>query len=158
MPRLYATLVFLLSGFFAMATQIRGTVLDEKTKEPLIGATVLIKGTNVGTSVSLSGTFKLSINTPGTYTLICSFVSYESMEKSITISSEEKMNVDFELKENTGLLEEIVVQGVLDKASDEFALHTEKNSQSIINVMSAKTIQLMPDITVANLLQRFSGV
>ena len=119
---------------------------------------MLIKGTNVGTSVSLSGTFRLSISTPGTYTLLCSFVSYEPIERSITISSEEKMNVDFELQEKADLLGEIVVQGTQDKTSDEFALHTEKNSQSIINVMSAKTIQLMPDITVANLLQRFSGV
>ncbi len=159
MIKLYsATLTLLIFSHFTHATQIRGTVLDVRTKEPLIGATILIKGTNVGTSVSLSGTFKLSINTPGTYTLICSFVSYESVEKSITISDLEKVDIDFELKENTNLLNEIVVKGAMDGTSDEFALHTEKNSGTIVNVMSAKTIQLMPDITVANLLQRFSGV
>jgi outer membrane cobalamin receptor len=133
-------------------------VLDEKTKEPLIGAIVVIKGTNVGAPVSLSGNFKLTVKAPGTYTLVCSFVSYESLEKTIVISNEEKVNIDFELKQNTAELSEVVVTGVTDKTTDEFALHTEKNSESIVNVMSAKMIQLMPDITVANLLQRFSGV
>lgn len=143
---------------FTNATQIRGTVVDEKTKEPLVGATVVVKGTSLGASVSLSGTFKLSISSPGTYILLCSFVSYEPVEKSIVISAQEKINIDFELRENTRLLNEVVVKGGMDKTTDEFALHSEKNSESIVNVMSAKTIQLMPDITVANLLQRFSGV
>ncbi|HLZ15903.1 MAG TPA: TonB-dependent receptor, partial [Cyclobacteriaceae bacterium] len=138
---------------------MHGAVLDSKTREPLIGASVSIKeDRRIGTSVSLSGTFRLIIARPGTYTLVCSFVGYRSIEKIVTINTQDKVPVDFELEQNADELNEIVVSGQMDKTSDEFALHTEKNSQSIINVMSAKTIQLMPDITVANILQRFSGV
>ncbi len=150
--------LFLSLSHLANSTVIRGTVLDLKTREPLIGATVFIKEINVGASVSLSGTFKLAVSDPRQYTLVCSFIGYKSLEKVVTITSEEKLQIDFDLEENSNELNEIVVVGVLDKTSDEFALHTEKNSESIVNVMSAKTIQLMPDITVANILQRFSGV
>jgi len=151
-------ILFLSLSHLANSTVIRGTVLDLKTREPLIGATVFIKEINVGASVSLSGTFKFTISDPRQYTLVCSFIGYKSLEKVVTVTSEEKLQVDFDLEENSNQLNEIVVVGVLDKTSDQFALHTEKNSESIINVMSAKTIQLMPDITVANILQRFSGV
>ena len=156
---LLLSVLFLLSSRFVGATIIQGTVLDVKTHEPLIGASVSIKeDKSIGASVSLSGTFRLMIARPGRYTVICSFVGYKSLEKELTVSAEDKLLVDFELEENTKDLNEIVVTGQLDKTSEEFALHTEKNSPSIVNVMSAKTIQLMPDITVANILQRFSGV
>src|SRR6516165_4567776 len=115
MIRLYLVLFFLFASLSSYSTQIHGTVLDEKTKEPLIGAIVVIKGTNIGAPVSLSGNFKLIVKTPGTYTLVCSFVSYETLEKTIVISNEEKVNVDFELKQNAAELNEIVVTGAVDK-------------------------------------------
>jgi len=149
----------LFSSKSVSATVVHGAVLDRKTHEPLIGASVTTKeDKSIGASVSLSGTFKLTILKPGTYTLICSFIGYKTIEKVISVNSEEKIATDFDLEESANELGEIIVSGQTDKTSDEFALHTEKNSQSIVNVMSAKTIQLMPDITVANLLQRFSGV
>ena len=140
------------------ATEINGIVLDGKTKEPLIGASIFIKETKTGVSVSLSGSYKLIISKAGSYTLICSFIGYQTKEKIVIIKNQEKEQVDFELEENTNLLNEIVVTGVLERTSEQFAIYTEKNSPSIVNVMSAKTIELMPDITVANILQRFSGV
>jgi len=153
----YLTL-FVLVVHVASAAVIKGVVVDKKTKEPLIGAIVKVKEATIATSVSLSGTFKLSIAEKNSYTLVCSFIGYHSMERTVVISGDENLQVDFELEENSAELNEVVVNGVVDKTTDEFALHTEKNSESIVNVMSAKTIQLMPDITVANLLQRFSGV
>jgi hypothetical protein len=150
--------LFFIASHVSSAAVIKGVVVDKKTREPLIGATISVKELNVGASVSLSGTYKLSIAGKNTYTLVCRFLGYHTAEKTIVVSGNENIQVDFELEENSSELQEVVVTGVLDKTTDEFALHTEKNSQSIINVMSAKTIQLMPDITVANLLQRFSGV
>lgn len=154
--------VFILSFLFAsqlsLAAVIKGDVRDRQTKEPLVGAIVKVKDQSIGTSVNLSGTFKLSIAGNNTITLVCSFIGYRTEERTIVIAADENAQVDFELEQNVSELGEVTVRGEFDRTTDEFALHTEKNSPTIVNAMSAKTIQLMPDITVANLLQRFSGV
>lgn len=45
-----------------------------------------------------------------------------------------------------------------DKSSDRTVRNIEKNSDMVQNILSEKTIQLLPDVTVANALQRVSGV
>jgi len=156
-PYLFYSIIFFFFAAPAFAVTVQGVVLDGRTREPLIGATIAVKNTKLGTAVSLSGTFKLSISSPGQYTLVASFIGYKTVEKVITIAGQD-VSMDFELEENGKELSEVVVTALLDKTTDQFAQMSEKNASSISNVMSAKTIQLMPDITVANLLQRFSGV
>jgi outer membrane receptor protein involved in Fe transport len=52
----------------------------------------------------------------------------------------------------------VVVTGSGDKTSDRAVRNIEKNSAMVQNILSEKTIQLLPDVTVANALQRVSGV
>ncbi|MGZ3901979.1 MAG: carboxypeptidase-like regulatory domain-containing protein, partial [Bacteroidia bacterium] len=62
---------------FALAQEgmvVRGKLLDAQTKEPLIGATVSVKGTTNATSVSLDGTFK--ITAPNGSTLVFTYIGY----------------------------------------------------------------------------------
>ena len=60
--------------------QIKGRLLDAQTKDPLIGATVVIKGTTKATSVSLDGTFKINVPSEGSTTLVLSYIGYVSKE------------------------------------------------------------------------------
>jgi len=63
---------------------VKGRLLDAQTKEPLIGATVTIKGTTSATSVSLDGTFKIKVPADGTTTLLFSFIGYVSKEAPVS--------------------------------------------------------------------------
>jgi len=63
--------------------QITGKLLDAQTKEPLIGATVAVKGTTTATSVSLDGSFKFRVPA-GTTTLTLSYIGYVSKDVEIT--------------------------------------------------------------------------
>jgi iron complex outermembrane receptor protein len=66
---------------YAQSTKvITGKLLDAQTKEPLIGATVSIKGTTKATSVALDGSFKISVPTDGSTTLLFSYIGYVSKE------------------------------------------------------------------------------
>lgn len=59
---------------------IKGVVLDnEANNEPLVFATVLIKGSTLTTTTSFDGSFSLPVK-PGTYTLVFSFIGYETIE------------------------------------------------------------------------------
>lgn len=62
------------------AIQIKGKIIDDKG-QPLMGATILVKGTDLGTKSDLNGTF--SINAEPNSTLIISFVGFESTEVKI---------------------------------------------------------------------------
>lgn len=92
--------------FQAMAQKqsVTGTIV-EVNGEPVIGATVLEKGTSNGTSSDLDGKFVLNVNPKGT--LIISYVGYATQE--IPVKGRSVINVT--LKEDTQLLDELVVVG-----------------------------------------------
>ena len=73
---LLVTAVFSASLLWAQATGISGRVLDE-TGAPVIGATVMVKGTTIATATNVDGTFNLK-NTGRNVTLVVSYVGYEA--------------------------------------------------------------------------------
>ena len=102
----YFSLIMLFTSLKVLSqTSITGKILDAQSKEPLIGASVVIKGTVQGTSTNVSGEFKLSYN--GTYplTLIISYISYE--RKEIELSSNRE--VEIYLNPSTSSLNEVTV-------------------------------------------------
>ena len=84
---------------------VRGTVTDT-SGEPLIGVTVQVKGTSVGTVTDSEGKFSLN-NVPSNSTLEISYVGMQS--EKIVLSG--RTNVNVILREDTELLEEIVIVG-----------------------------------------------
>lgn len=67
-----------------IGTQIKGKLLDAQTKEPLIGATVSVKGTTNAASVSLDGTFKIKVAAQGNTTLLFRYIGYVTKELEVT--------------------------------------------------------------------------
>ncbi|MFM9837172.1 MAG: carboxypeptidase-like regulatory domain-containing protein, partial [Cyclobacteriaceae bacterium] len=150
--------VFLFISALANAANLKGFVKDSSTGEPLVGATVQLKGTSIGTFVGLDGSYFLKDLSAATYTLVVSFVGYTTMEKSVVVSDQKNQPVNFTLTEDVNQLNEIVVKGVADRESERSALISEQSNDKVVNIIGAKSIQLLPDITVGNLLQRVSGV
>lgn len=156
--------LFIILSFFiadsAFSATIKGHIKDAKTNETLIGATIYLKeDTKINTSAGLDGSYLLKNVQPGTYTLIVDFFGYASQQRKITI-----VNVTDEIKEEFGMkpdsltLQQVQVYGTYQSGSDNYARSEEKNSDVVMNVMSAKTIQLLPDYTIGDVLQRVSGV
>lgn len=92
---------------FSLVAQVTvtGTVL-ETTGEPVIGATVLEKGTGVGTTTDIDGNFSLKV-ADSKATLIVSYVGLETQE--VKLAGRTKVNI--EMKNNDELLDEVVVVG-----------------------------------------------
>ena len=99
-----------LSQVAAVGT-VTGQVFEAGGKKPLPGASVIIKGTQKGTSTDADGKFTIDDLEVGTHTLVASFIGYKKVEKKITISEGEELNVVFRLKETTESLDEMVVVG-----------------------------------------------
>ena len=94
-------LVFASTALYAQ-TEIAGNVTDE-TGYPVIGATVVVKGTTDGTITDLDGNFKLSVEEGKT--LIISYIGFEDAEVTAA------QNLRITLKEEVSELDEIVVTG-----------------------------------------------
>lgn len=86
------------------AITVKGTVLDANG-EPVIGASVLMKGTTTGTITDIDGNFTLSNVNPGI--LVVSYIGYKTQE----IQAKGGAPVKIVLKEDSEVLEEVVVVG-----------------------------------------------
>ena len=81
MRSIYAVILVVFVTFSSFAQDggtIRGTIKDTKTKEDIIGATILIQGINKGAATDVNGFFSFGKIPAGTYSLKISFVGYES--------------------------------------------------------------------------------
>ncbi len=88
----------------AQNAAIKGSIKDAQG-EPIVGASVMVKGTSTGTITGLDGDFSLNTSTSGT--LVVSFVGFKTQE----IPIQGKRFIPIELKEDTELLDEVVVIG-----------------------------------------------
>ncbi len=155
--------LFILCAILGITTSyaqtIKGTVQDARSGEPLVGAIIKISGTESKTVVKLDGSFSFKNIKPGTYQLTVEYVGFqkETIEK-FTLSNNGVKELNIGLRETSSKLSDVTVVGASNKESDNYARRIERNAEPVMNVMSAKTIQLLPDITVANALQRVSGV
>jgi TonB-linked SusC/RagA family outer membrane protein len=104
-PLLFLSLFFLSYSSFAQTQAITGTVLDSKTGEPVVGATVTVKGTKNGTSTDVSGKFHLSVS--GTPVLMVSSVGYGTQE----IAADAAGNTIVRLVNTNQQMSEVVVVG-----------------------------------------------
>ncbi len=159
--KLHITLLvalFLFSALSLMAATIKGKLLDEN-KEPMIGAHVMVKGMDRYSIVGLDGSYSISNVPVGNHILSASFVGYIAQEKLIAIiSNDEIVVLEFNLEQDQSMLNEVVVLGSAEQGSELEARLSEKSSNQVLNIISSKTIDMSPDITVANVVQRVSGV
>lgn len=83
---------------------LKGVVYDE-AGDPVIGASVMVKGTSVGTATDIDGAYALNVPSKGT--LIVSYVGYQTQE----IALNGQTTLDIHLVEDAAALDEVVVVG-----------------------------------------------
>ena len=89
-------------------------------------------------------------------TLVCSYISYATAERRVRPDDGRELNFDLEAAALE--LEGVTVVARNPGRTEAGARGIERQAMNVVNVMSAKAIELSPDITVANVIQRMSGV
>ena len=142
----------------ATAHTLDGIVKDNRTGEPLIGSVIEVKELpSVKTTTGLDGSFTLhELPNKGRYTLVVRYISYKTREIPVDVSNKGIVNIT--LDEDSHELGEVVIKGHKEYHSDRSAIDMEKTAGNVLNVMSQQSIQLSPDVNVATVLQRVSGV
>ena len=147
--------LMLLVAVSASAREIKGKIKDAITGEDIIGAYIVVKGEPSKGAVSgLDGTFNLAVE-KDKFILVCSYVGYKDYEVEV---SSQKDEIIIPLETDNILLEGVTVVATNPGRTEAGARGIEKAAMNVVNVMSAKAMELSPDITVANVIQRMSGV
>lgn len=122
------------------AVKIKGLITDANTKETLIGANVVVKGTTVGTVTNINGLFEF-VYTGNERTLVVSFIGYKQQEVAFQPGKELRIQLQPDAED----LDEVVVVGY----------GTQKKESVVGSVQAIKPDELK--VTGANLSTSFSG-
>lgn len=109
---MFLALFFVGLGITMAQTQVRGTVVDDEN-EPVIGATIMIKGTSQGTITDYDGNFNISA--PANGTLVVSYVGMMTQEVPVSAT------VRVVLSSDTELLDEVIITGYGTTKKSSFA-------------------------------------
>lgn len=118
--------------------------------EALVGAVVLLKETQKGTTTDLHGRFELNNVKPGNYTLHVSYLGYEPQEQPIALQASQEKELQVKLTESKLVLDVVEVKGK--------SITTEVNEQAYaVTAISAKAFNNSTS-DIKEVLNRVSGV
>lgn len=154
-------LVFFIFDFKAEAAIIKGQVIDGNTHDVVPGTEVfIINNLKFYSVVDVKGNYEISGLSVGTYKVVAKSVSFlDFLSKEITITNiHEVVKLNIILTPDIRNLDEVKVQGKKNIENSVTARMDERKASNVINIMSAKTIEQLPDLNVADIMQRISGV
>jgi|TARA_B100001540_G_C15816333_1_gene647684 TonB-dependent receptor len=160
LKRLYKIIPFILTIFSNIYSQsgINGTLIDGDFNEPLPFANILIKETNEGVTSDFDGKYQIELS-KGTYTLIFSFLGYETKEiTNIKVSDGEFSIVDVLLNSAAEGLEEVIVTVDARQNTEASVLLIQKKSVSLLDGLSSQTFKKMGASNIANAVKQVPGV
>ena len=141
--RLSVLLLFFVSAsaIYAQTGIIKGTIVDAKTKEPLIGASVLVEGTTNGAAADLDGNFVINNVSAGTHTLVASYVAYQPVTKTgIAVETNRETVVDFEMNSDDISLEAVEVVARANRESENILLLEQKKALLATQAVGAREL------------------
>ena len=157
---LLLALIFLsFSGLKAQTGSISGKVTDKSNNDPLIGANVLVIGTSTGASTDIDGHYEIKSLQPGKYKLRFSYISYRAIVvEYIEVKSAKSTTIDVSLAPSATQLEEVVVTAEALKSTEASILKIQKNSDNIVDGVSAELISKNNSSNGTDVLKRMTGI
>ena len=152
--------LFLMISISAVSQNgITGIIFDGEFNEPLPFANVFVEGTEIGTTSDFDGKYEIEIS-PGNYTLLFSFVGYETKKVEDVQVSEDVLfsNVDVVLNPASSQLEEVVVTTTASKNNEASVLNIQKKALAVIDGISVQAMKKAGDSDIAGALKRVPGV
>jgi len=143
---LLTTMAFMLLGFFGQAQDktitVTGVVTDQSGL-PLPGASILLKGSAIGTSCDFDGNYEITFSATKNNVLEYSYVSFET--KQIVITGKGTITQNVVLKEAENMLEEVVVVG--------FGTKKKENLTGAVSQVGSEVLESRPVTRVDQALQ-----
>jgi TonB-dependent receptor len=156
--RLQILFLLLFCAGIANATKLKGHVYDKQTGEAIVGATVVLESPRRITNTGLDGTFEFKDVKVGTATISVNYMTYKTIVKTVTVVKEDNDHLKFYMESDSKSLDDITIKSNAVSSTDQGARRLEKDATQLMNIVSGRSIEISPDLTVANVMQRISGV
>lgn len=130
-------------------SKISGTVIDD-TGEPIVGATIVIKGANIGAVTDLDGKYSLSTTIKNEVTLVASFLGFASSEQKVPLNGK-SVEANFTLKEQGEELNEIVLTATS-------TIRSQKETPLSITSIAPKQLAKLGTSSQADILMSVPGI
>jgi len=134
---------------------VRGNITDERGF-PMIGASIVVDKTTLGTIADANGDYQLLGIPAGKRTIKFSFVGYNTENREIELEKGEVIIINLKMAVSQVELLEVVAYG--QARGQQAAINQQLNASGIANIVSTERLQELPDITVADAIGRLPGV
>jgi outer membrane cobalamin receptor len=140
------------ADYMGEVPRIRGKIIDRQSGESLIGATVYILETQMGTASDIDGNFIVKLS-KGNYTLRVSFIGYQSIDKKIVVDRD--LDLTIYLEKDTHELESVVVTA---ERADQNVTRAEMSVEKLKINTIRQIPALMGEVDIIKAIQLLPGV
>ena len=135
---------------------LRGYVRDATTGETLLQANVVVQGTGQGAATNNAGYYTLRGLSPGTYTVVFSYIGYRTRTESVTLSAGEERRLDVALPPADLQGEEVVVTGERE-GGDDRAIGVDRLEAALVKELPSvlepdvfRSLSLLPGVKTSS--------
>src|SRR5680860_29172 len=156
------TLVLILSLLFnftyAQKGKISGTINDTEVNDVMPFSNVFIKGTSIGTTSDFEGDYSLLAD-EGTYTIVFSFVGYETLEVSqVIVQPDETTTLNVNMKSSAGALDAVIITTTTARDTEASVLSLQRNSVNLMDGLSSQSFSKIGAGDVSAAVKTVPGV
>lgn len=152
-------ILFITAFSYAQTGSIVGKLTDkEYNNEPLAFANVLLKGTTIGTTSDFDGLYELNNLESGTYTIVVSFVGYETQEITVTVVTDKVTEVNVPMGASAASLDEVVITTTTKRESETALLIEQKKAVVIKESIGAERLSKIGVSDAATATTKIAGV
>ncbi|KAF0151886.1 MAG: TonB-dependent receptor [Ignavibacteria bacterium] len=147
---------FTLSSFTFAQSTLKGVVVDSLTQESLVGATVFLVGTSLGSACDIEGEYRITNIPDGKYNVRISYVGYKTKFVEMIFRNKQVIDMFFQL--NTDAIEGKTITVSAQALGQAAAINQQISSNTIVNIISEQKIKELPDVNAAESIGRLPGV
>ena len=138
---------------------IKGQLTDLLTKDAMIGATILVKGTTLGAATDIDGNYAINRVPAGVYSVVISAVGYKTSEiNNITVEPDKITLLNTTMATDRKDLLEVVVRAQRAKNTEVAVVAQIRQAQQVVSGVSAEQIIKSQDRDAAEVVRRIPGV
>ncbi|GAA5522594.1 tonB-dependent receptor P3 [Fodinibius salicampi] len=128
------------------AQQISGIVTDAITDNPIPGANIYIPELETGSATGADGSYNITLDEAGTYTLVATYVGYERFETTLQVDEGESVEFNIELNQSQIIGEDVVVVG-----------YGTQEREDVTGSVSSVTAEEMNEVAITSIDQGLQG-
>jgi len=149
---LLLTLVLLPAAFAQGKVTLSGNVKDAATGEDLIGASVYLQELATGQSTNVYGFYSITVP-KGTYTLVISYIGYQTQRMKLTLNADQKLNIDVKADQK-----ELETVEVIAEAADQHVKDVQMSTEKLDVQTIKKVPALLGEVDVVRSILMLPGV